>query len=393
MKRLSCVLLALVFLLFAAVSAWATNGMNMIGYGAVSSGMGGADLAVVDNASAMNINPAGICSCEGPQFGLGVSALMPKIHHRDSSNDIDSKDQIFPLPLITYATPIDDTQLTFGLGVFAQGGMGVDYENRFIGPMGADQVYSNVGYMKVNPTLAWQSRDTRLKVGASLNIGKVNSDIEYLPNTVGFKVKGLNAYGYGARLGFQYRIDDLVLGGAWLSKTDLSFKDGDLTMGGTTYEAEMEGFDWPQQVGLGVAYNFGYTFRVALDVDWIEWSQAVDRIVIDYGSGSIPFTMDWEDQWVFAVGAEWEFIDGWLVRVGYNHGDSVVPDETLSPLFPAIVEDHATFGLGYRARGWQFDAAYEHGFEAEQTNRTDPLNPSTESHEQNTVHLMMTWFF
>ena len=370
--------------------AWATNGMNMIGYGAVSSGMGGADLAVVDNASAMNINPSGICSCEGPQFSLGVSALMPKIHHQDMANDLDAKDQIFPLPLITYATPIDGTPLTFGLGIFAQGGMGVDYENRFLGPGGADQIYSNVGYMKVTPTLAWQSRDTRLKVGASLNIGKVTSDIEYFPNTVGFKANDLTAYGYGARLGFQYRIEDLVIGGAWLSETELSFEDGDLEMGGTVYEAEMEGFNWPQQIGLGVAYNITYAFRVAMDVDWIEWSQAVDQVELSGGPMPITFPMEWEDQWVFALGAEWEFADGWIGRIGYNHGDSPVPDETLNPLFPAIIEDHATIGLGYRSRNWQLDTAYEHAFEAEQKNSN---NGSIETHEQNTVHLMLTWFF
>ena len=69
-------LLALL-LLFSPTLALATNGMNMIGYGAVSSGMGGADLAIVDNASAMNINPAGICECATPELSFGLSLLMP----------------------------------------------------------------------------------------------------------------------------------------------------------------------------------------------------------------------------------------------------------------------------------------------------------------------------
>jgi len=392
-RRYTAISLAATMVMLVVTPSFATNGMNMIGYGAVSSGMGGADLAVVDNASAMNINPAGICSCEGPQASIGTSALMPTIHHQDTVNDLDSKKQIFPLPLATYATPVEGTPLTFGLGLFAQGGMGVDYERQFFGPGGADQVYSNVGYMKVTPTLAWQSRDTRLKLGASLNIGQVTSDIEYLPNTVGFKANDLTAYGYGARLGFQYRIDDLVIGGAWLSKTKLNFKNGNLVLASdpsTRLETEMDGFDWPQQVGLGMAYNFGYAFRLAFDVDWVEWSQAVDTVKID----GLPynFAMDWEDQWVFAVGAEWEFANGWLARLGYNHGDSPVPNATLSPLFPAIIEDHGTIGFGYRARSWQVDVAYEHGFEAEQTNPA-PASGVTETHEQNTAHMMLTWYY
>lgn len=391
MRVLGATWVLLVAMLMTSVTAWATNGMNMIGYGAVSSGMGGADLAVVDNASAMNINPAGICSCTGPQLGIGVGALMPKVHHRDAGNDLDAKDEFFPLPLVTYATPVEGTSLTFGLGAFAQGGMGVDYDEQVQTPGGADDLYSNVSYLKVTPTLAWQSRDTRLKLGASLNIGRVGNEIRYFPNAPsGISVKDLIAYGYGARLGFQYRIDDLVIGGAWLSKTDLSFRDGDLSVGGTTYEAEMEGFDWPQQAGLGIAYNFGYAFRVAVDVDWVEWSQAVDEVVLRGGPTDIVIPMHWEDQWVYAIGAEWEFSDAWLLRAGYNHGDSPVPDETLSPLFPAIIEDHATLGLGFRARAWQLDLAYEHGFKNTQTN---PLSGDIESHEQNTVHAMMTWYF
>ncbi len=397
LRKRACVLILV--LMFPPFSAWATNGMNMIGYGAVSSGMGGADLAVVDNASAMNINPAGICSCTGPQLGAGVSVLMPKVHHQDAGNDLDAKDEIFPLPLLTYATPVEGTSLTFGIGAFAQGGMGVDYDGKVLTPGGPDDLFSNVSYLKVTPTVAWQSADSRLKLGASLNIGRVGNEIRFFPGAAnGFSVKDLTAFGYGARLGFQYRIDDLVLAGAWLSKTSLDFKDGDLTMGGATYEAKMEGFDWPQQAGLGLAYHFGYAFRVAVDVDWVEWSQAVDEVVLRGGPADIVFPMKWEDQWVYAIGAEWEFRDGWLARLGYNHGDSPVPDATLSALFPAILEDHVTIGLGYRARTWQLDLAYEHAFEAEQTNSNsdplvDPFAGSTQSHEQNTTHLMMTWFF
>ena len=50
----------------------AANGMNMIGFGAESVAMGGADLAVTDNPSSMNINPAGLAWCVLPEFDLGV---------------------------------------------------------------------------------------------------------------------------------------------------------------------------------------------------------------------------------------------------------------------------------------------------------------------------------
>ena len=80
--RLS-LLLGVLPLVAAPTAALATNGMNMIGYGAVSSSMGGADLAVTDNPSAMNINPAGLCECATPEIDAGVSVLMPFLRHED----------------------------------------------------------------------------------------------------------------------------------------------------------------------------------------------------------------------------------------------------------------------------------------------------------------------
>ena len=401
MRHIILVILACAIVLSWKSSAMATNGMNMIGYGAVSSGMGGADLAVVDNASAMNINPAGICSCNGPQFGFGVSTLMPQLNHRDAANDADSDDNIFPLPLLTYVQPHWESSFTFGIGAFAQGGMGVEYDGIQTPFATQDEIFSNVSYFKLTPTVGWQSDDGRLKLGASLNIGQAQTEFRYFPNTFvsstfdGFRVKNLAANGYGIRLGFQYHYDKLTIGGAWLSKTDLKYKDGDLTFASaptTTLNAKLKGFDWPQQVGLGVLYQAFPHFRIAADVDWVEWSQAIDKVTLTGGPAPIVFDMNWQDQWVYAIGVEWMFRQNLVLRIGFNHGDSPVPDRTLSPLFPAIIEDHTTVGIGYSQGNWQFDFSYEHGFEAEQSNPT-PASAGTESHAQNTLHLMLTRSF
>jgi hypothetical protein len=47
-------------LLFTSLAAHATNGINLIGFGAESSLMAGADVAVARDTSALNTNPAGL---------------------------------------------------------------------------------------------------------------------------------------------------------------------------------------------------------------------------------------------------------------------------------------------------------------------------------------------
>jgi long-chain fatty acid transport protein len=139
----------------------------------------------------------------------------------------------------------------------------------------------------------------------------------------------------------------------------------------------------PQEVGLGAAYEF---YKVGLlletNVKWINWSDAEG-----YGD------FDWDDQWVFAVGAQWEAIDNIFLRVGYNYAVNPVEDNdgwngTFAPLpvdtvnvqgksvpryafetlrvqgFPAIVEHHFTAGVGYEfGEKLILSLSYMHAFE------------------------------
>ena len=68
--RLNAILLALG--LSASLPATATNGINLIGFGAESTLMGGADTAVARDTSALNTNPASLAKIQGHMFdGFG----------------------------------------------------------------------------------------------------------------------------------------------------------------------------------------------------------------------------------------------------------------------------------------------------------------------------------
>lgn len=448
---MKAVLLVVAILLSLLPSSlcWATNGMNTIGFGAISPAMGGADLAAVDNATAMNINPAGLCTCADPELGLGVSLLGPQLHHRDTlGNDRDGEENFFTLPLLTFAMPMRETGLTLGVGVFSQGGMGAEFRE-LATPFAAqglgsvpgqevpstDKIFSDVRYIKFTPTLAWQTPVRGLRLGVSLNAGYAQTELKFFPNTsvfidnngdldagdpgevafAGLDMRDMRGFGFGARTGFQYQIGALTLGGAYLSETPLDFDDGTMAvnlsaagLGKVRYDAEMKGFSWPRQAGLGASWRFGKRLRLAADIDWIDWSSAIRTIRIKLSrpdnpaaprTQEIAFPMNWRDQWVYAVGLEWNPRDTWKFRLGYNHGNSPVPDNTLTPLFPAIIEDHLTGGVGTTFGPWAFDAAVEWGLPAEQRNdnpdpAVNPFGPGTvERHSQVTVHLMARRFF
>ncbi|MBE0598610.1 MAG: outer membrane protein transport protein [Desulfuromonadales bacterium] len=439
---------AAALLLFGGGEVEATNGMNMIGYGAVSPAMGGADLAMVDNATAMNINPAGLCACAAPEFGFGFRLLASRLQHRDSLGNgaHDGEDQLFPLPLLTYAAPIDGTRLTFGFGLFSQGGMGAEF-NDLHTPFAAaglgaypgqsvperDDIFSDLRYIKAAPTLAWRSPQGKLKLGASLQFGYVQAAMKYFPHTsvylpgigdeaqaggmtfAGMDLDGLAAFGYGARCGFQYHLGEVTIGGAYLSETELDFRDGSMRLnlsafelGKVKYDARMTGMNWPRQAGVGISWPAFPWLRLAADLDWIDWSSAMKTVKIRLKEPNHPaapptqeivIPMNWKDQWVYALGLEVRPASDWVLRLGYNHGNSPVPDDTLSPLFPAIVEDHLTAGIGLALGKWQVDLGVEWGLPARQKNRNpDPqVNPfgagTQERHSQITTHLMLRRYF
>jgi len=186
--------------LLAASSSHASNGMNMIGFGAESVSMGGADLAITDSPAAMNINPAGISQCQSPELAVGLSQVWPWVEHSDRlGNDQEDELNRYPMPFLAYVHPIG--KVTLGAGLFIQGGMGAEYDD-LITPVSAmknsgmlppgffdgdsvpdrDEARTLVMFAKFTPTVAWQI-NPEWSVGASLNVGYARADMKLFPET------------------------------------------------------------------------------------------------------------------------------------------------------------------------------------------------------------------
>ena len=87
------------FLPFTAV---ASNGLNLIGYGAESVAMGGADVAVAADTLALNTNPAGIARLGGHALDVhNAVAHALNVSHADSlGNDQSVSNRLVPVPAV-----------------------------------------------------------------------------------------------------------------------------------------------------------------------------------------------------------------------------------------------------------------------------------------------------
>ncbi len=413
------------------VPAGATNGMDMIGYGTRAIGMGGADVAVAGDAGNVSGNPAAVSEASPSSANIGVTFLMPTLSLKHNtpagpdSVDGESAGFSFWMPQIGYVHRLKDSPLAFGFGLYAQGGMGVDFQDVNTGMGTQDELTSQVSFMRFNPLLSYTLNEA-VSLGATLMVGYSQAQFSFYPGTysagpdgtpgtgddfAGMDVTGLKSFGFAGRVGAQVKLGPMVrLGATYTSESTIKLEDGNAKLNfgqmKVNYDAEMQDFTWPQEIEAGVALMPARGLTVAFDVKWINWSAAIDQPLLKISSPDqlvgltsreIAFDMAWEDQFVYAIGVEYALNSTQTLRAGYNYGKNPVPDANLNPLFPAIVEHHLTLGYGLGRGPWSLNLAYEHAFENSQVNnntnqQVNNFGPGLEvSHSQNTFSLEATY--
>lgn len=387
MHKLVKVLTVLSCILALSPAAYATNGDNLIAIGPIANAMGGVGIAAPQDAiSAVFANPAAMCFgpyCPSSEFNFAGSAFMPHIDAKVTANgqtfSAQSDEKVYAIPAIGISVPITAGApfWRFGLAAYGVSGLGVDYRNSGLdqpnffnfgagatAPLAAG-IFTQLQIMKFAPAISVQPLPG-LSFGAAMHVDYATLDLQ----------RGSSSnYGLGVQLGTIYKFNDnLSFGLDYVSPQNVDHRkvvdfEGDGHLDTLKLEA-------PQQVGIGAAYTFpGINLLVETDVKWINWADA---------NGYQSF--DWEDQWVYALGAQYKPIPKLALRAGYNFGNSPVKEhngwngaaphtiqghvlptyffETFRVIgFPAVVEHHLTCGVGYEfTPRLALNAGYMHAF-------------------------------
>ncbi len=117
--------------LAAPMAAHATNGMNLEGYGPIAAGMGGASMAYDNGTAAMMNNPATLGMMDdGNRLDVAIGVLRPDVTTEMQTpmgtQSFESSATSFLMPAVGWAKK--DGKNTYGVGLFAQGGMGATYD-------------------------------------------------------------------------------------------------------------------------------------------------------------------------------------------------------------------------------------------------------------------------
>lgn len=379
----------------AALPALATNGMNMEGYGPISTGLGGASQAIDHGTAAMAQNPATLAlMTPGARLDVALGLLGPKVASSVTGMPTaDSGGTSYIMPAFGYARR--QGALTYGMGVFAQGGMGTEYgADTFLAAGSGAPVRSELGVgrllvpvaYQVTPELAigatldfvWAGLDMRMAASgaqlgqmvtaASGNLGAALPALGGAPwaridfsNNSDFTGQATST-GWAAKLGAVYKVSDTVmLGLSYQNKTAL--KDLKTGANGATLSATggftdsgritVVDFQWPTTTAIGASWQATPDLLVAADLKSLAWSKVMKDFRMRYDSagmgGSVSFALpqNWRDQTVASLGVAYAVNGQLTLRAGYNHASNPIPAAYVNPLFPATVEKHYTLGVGY----------------------------------------------
>jgi len=146
----------------------ATNGMNMEGYGPIAAAMGGASMAYDNGSAAMMNNPATLGMMkEGDRLDAFFGFLGPDVESEAGGMTAKSDGTAYYMPAVGYLRKRED--LTYGIGLYGQGGMGTEYGSDSFMSMGAgleNRTELSVG--RVIAPLSFNVND-KLTVGGSLD--------------------------------------------------------------------------------------------------------------------------------------------------------------------------------------------------------------------------------
>jgi long-chain fatty acid transport protein len=388
-----------------AAPVFATNGMDLEGYGAVATAMGGASMAYDNGAGAMMNNPATLgLMPQGSGIGIALGFLGPDVKSSVPGMTAKSSGDAYYMPAAGYVTRKGD--FAYGIGVYSQGGMGTEYSaSSFLAQGTGDKVRSEVGVGRVIVPLAYNVND-KLTIGGSVDWVWATMDIkmaagmgDFMAMATGMSggmgvamnnlaLGGANTFridfsdnndfsgkafgsGFAGKLGLTYKVSPvLTIGAAYHTKTDLG--DMKTNEGGASFAAFNSGvamgsavagkitihdFQWPETYGFGLAYQATDSLMIVADYKRINWSGVMKDFKMTYStenlgtgqseSADFKISQNWEDQDVFMIGMSYRMNDALTLRLGGNFANNPIPNNRVHPLFPAIIKDHYTAGLGY----------------------------------------------
>jgi long-chain fatty acid transport protein len=387
------------------ISAVATNGYFLEGYGAKSRGMGGVGIAYGQDGLAAGFNPAAMIQVDASRFDIGGEYFKPGACVTHESNILGntnecSRADTFLIPSMGGIFKVGDG---FALGFAAIGaGLATNYDQtprdedgdgvpdsyfyNFItttGGLATNEVGVSLMQMQMLPSVAFSFMDDQT-IGFSIAMAAQVFRAYGLGSfvTLGFSNSGEAltnrgpdwSYGLGWRLGYLGQFFDRKLAFGVNYAAEVNMSEFNRYSG---LFAEGGNFDIPENYGIGITLSAIPRTNISFDIMKINYSgvasvgnpgpnpfdstdfnplcPGTDPAVCKLG-GDLGLGFGWRDQTVYKLGVDFKATQNATLRAGWNYGESPVPDTQVlfNLLAPGVTEQHLMLGATYETSGNDF---------------------------------------
>jgi long-chain fatty acid transport protein len=376
-------------LVLTATPVAAQFGPVLSGTGAVNRSMGGASTAAPLSAGgALFWNPATLSGLKRSELEVGVELLFP---HASMSADgtglglgsgsSESEDAVFALPTIALAFHPEDSSFTYGLGVFAMSGFGLNYAGSTTNPiqaappagLGLGPIYSEYSVLQVTPALVYEVSDQfSLSFSPVLDIATAQLDPALIasPNPpAGPYPDGTHsrtAWGGGFTLGAYYQTDIWDFGASYKSQQWFQpnrFSATDNLGAPRSFEFNL---DCPSIISMGTSYKGIDGVILAADVRYLDFESTDGFGDSGFGPDLALRGLGFQNIFAVALGSQFQLTDELSVRAGYSWSGNPISSSqvTANVASPLIIQHMITFGASYEIiNDFVLSLTYLHAFE------------------------------
>ncbi len=321
--------------------------------------LGGAFVAVADDATAWHFNPSGTAFAR-PSVHIGAELVIaPRSYTPIDAAGVRGETQspntpIIPLPALGVVVRIND-RVRVGGGVWNTFGGQLTYPK--VGLMGVidhsqNAVIEGVGGVSYQVT-------ERFAIGgaARLGIGLFKVQTTRKPVDSDLSATGV---GIGASLGGTWRPSPRVtLAASWRSGLEIKTTgSGTLLLPDGPLPVTVEHVQtWPQSASVGAAVAVRPRLLWSIELDWTQWSRYESLDVNFPGTEAVnqSFPLDWEDNYAVRSGVEWRKSPGFALRGGAYVDTSAIPDQNIERQYLDRDKLGIAVGVGAGAGTWHLD--------------------------------------
>ncbi len=389
-------------LTLVAVPASAQFGPILSGAGPINRSMAGASTATpLSSSGALLWNPATLSGLSSSELEFGVELLVPQANIASSisadafgagapsvnlSGSTDNQDAVFALPTVGLAYRPEDSPFTYGLGIFAVAGFGLDYPGSNTNPvltapapngLGFGPLYSQYQVLQVAPALVYDVNDQlAVSVSPILDIGSLQLDPALFAapddangDTFATYPRGTHArtaWGGGFSVGAFYQTCNWNYGASYKSTQWFQSYEYNTTDELGVARTAQFGLDIPAITSIGTSYKGFEHLLLAADLRYLDFNSTQGFGDAGFSSTGALQGVGYSNIFAVALGAQVQMTDALTLRMGYSWNENPISDSqtAVNSASPVIIEHMLAGGASYQVtNAFALSMAYTHAFE------------------------------